>query len=604
MAMNSSVCFAATSFFPCLRGSTPKGGWGGRTEEELEYYFVIKVKELKDKEMKGFVICGFVICNSFFRRVMFGVLAGMVMGVAGCSDGGEERLPEGRYALEVTARVEDGSRGLDVKKVWKAGDRIGVKVTSANRESSSGIYRVTDDAGNVKAESAAYWRSVGEGTVTAWYPVDATDISTQEDGNADFDATGLDVLTASTTCDFGEVADLGFTHALARVRVDVMDRDDKLLPVKVSVLGKTAVEFREGVMTTGGGTGCIAAHAYARAGMFEALVVPGEIEVRVEVGGKSFIYTPAAGKMPEAGKVNSYTVKLKEVVLAGNKDMSISGSGEVILVGNGVTSGGITFDGDMTVALVNVNIEAYDGTPITVGGGKVTFELFGENRLVAETKKYSALYNAEGTTVTLRGEGTLVAMGGESGAGIGSGYQGTCGDITISGGEIMARGGLDGAGIGSGKGSQAACGKITISGGVVVAEGGKNGAGIGSGYYYSRCGEILISGGKVTAPGGMEAAGIGCGSFFSTCGNITISGGEVKAGTVDEEKEAAAIGNGYKAEAPLVTLSNCVIRVPGDNGAVTGFNGIKAKKVEPNVTNAGELEKKGVTLVIGKLEEI
>ena len=35
MAMNSSVCFAATSFFPCLRGSTPKGGWGGRTEEEL-----------------------------------------------------------------------------------------------------------------------------------------------------------------------------------------------------------------------------------------------------------------------------------------------------------------------------------------------------------------------------------------------------------------------------------------------------------------------------------------------------------------------------------------------------------------------------------------
>ena len=554
--------------------------------------------------MKGFVICGFVICNSFFRRVMFGVLAGMVMGVAGCSDGGEERLPEGRYALEVTARVEDGSRGLDVKKVWKAGDRIGVKVTSANRESSSGIYRVTDDAGNVEAESAAYWRSVGEGTVTAWYPVDATDISTQEDGNADFDATGLDVLTASTTCDFGEVADLGFTHALARVRVDVMDRDDKLLPVKVSVLGKTAVEFREGVMTTGGGTGCIAAHAYARAGMFEALVVPGEIEVRVEVGGKSFIYTPAAGKMPEAGKVNSYTVKLKEVVLAGNKDMSISGSGEVILVGNGVTSGGITFDGDMTVALVNVNIEAYDGTPITVGGGKVTFELFGENRLVAETKKYSALYNAEGTTVTLRGEGTLVAMGGESGAGIGSGYQGTCGDITISGGEIMARGGLDGAGIGSGKGSQAACGKITISGGVVVAEGGKNGAGIGSGYYYSRCGEILISGGKVTATGGMEAAGIGCGSFFSTCGNITISGGEVKAGTVDEEKEAAAIGNGYKAEAPLVTLSNCVIRVPGDNGAVTGFNGIKAKKVEPNVTNAGELEKKGVTLVIGKLEEI
>lgn len=84
-----------------------------------------------------------------------------------------------------------------------------------------------------------------------------------------------------------------------------MDRDDELLHVKgvkVSVLGKTAVEFREGVMTTGGGTGCIAAHAAVSDGVFEALVVPGEIEVRVEVGGKSFIYTPAAGKMPGGGK--------------------------------------------------------------------------------------------------------------------------------------------------------------------------------------------------------------------------------------------------------------------------------------------------------------
>ena len=465
---------------------------------------------------------------------MFGVLAGMVMGVAGCSDGGEERLPEGRYALEVTARVEDGSRGLDVKKVWKAGDRIGVKVTSANGESSSGIYRVTDNAGNVEAESAAYWRSVGEGTVTAWYPVDATDISTQEDGNADFDAAGLDVLTASTTCNFGEVADLGFTHALARVRVDVMDRDDKLLPVKgvkVSVLGKTAVEFREGVMTTGGGTGCIAAHAAVSDGVFEALVVPGEIGVRVEVGGRSFIYTPAAGKMPEAGKVNDYTVKLKEVVMSTEKDKSISGSGEVILVGNGVTSGRITFDGDMTVALVNVNIEAYNGTPITVGGGKVTFELFGENRLVAETKKYSALYNAEGTTVTLRGAGTLVAKGGEFGAGIGSGYQGTCGDITISGG-------------------------------VVVAEGGNGSAGIGSGYYYSRCGEILISGGKVTARG---------------------------------SDGAAAIGAGKNGPCSSIVLENCEIHVPGDGkGGLSGANGIVAGSVVPDLGDGEEMREKGV----------
>ena len=149
-------------------------------------------------------------------------------------------------------------------------------------------------------------------------------------------------------------------------------------------------------------------------------------------------------------------------------------------------------------------------------------------------------------------------------------------------------------------------GDLVIESGTIEATGGlgdQGNAGIG-GSSNAGCGSITITGGKVTATGGMEAAGIGCGAFSSTCGNITISGGEVKAGTVDGGKEAAAIGNGYGAEAPLVTLSNCVIRVPGDNGAVTGFNGIKAKKVEPDVTNAGELEKKGVTLVIGKLEEI
>lgn len=213
--------------------------------------------------------------------------------------------------------------------------------------------------------------------------------------------------------------------------------------------------------------------------------------------------------------MNDYTVKLKEVVMSTEKDKSISGSGEVILVGNWVTSGRITFDGDMTVALVNVNIRSKI-TPITVAGGKVTFELFGENRLVAETKKYSALYNAEGTTVTLRGAGRWWRKeenpGRESVAGIRE-----LAGISRSPGERSWQGWFGWTGIGSGYGSQAACGKITISGGVVVAEGGKNGAGIGSGYYYSRCGEILISGGKVTATGGMEAAGIGCGSFFSTC---------------------------------------------------------------------------------------
>ena len=70
-----------------------------------------------------------------------------------------------------------------------------------------------------------------------------------------------------------------------------------------------------------------------------------------------------------------------------------------------------------------------------------------------------------GFTLTIRGgengTGKLIATGGDGAAGIGSGYEGKCGDIKIEGGSITAIGGRGAAGIGSG--SDGSCGKITIS---------------------------------------------------------------------------------------------------------------------------------------------
>ena len=56
-----------------------------------------------------------------------------------------------------------------------------------------------------------------------------------------------------------------------------------------------------------------------------------------------------------------------------------------------------------------------------------------------------------------------------------------CGNITIKGGNITARGGVSGAGIGGGA-DNASCYEITISGGEINAYGGSSmGAGIGAG---------------------------------------------------------------------------------------------------------------------------
>jgi len=111
------------------------------------------------------------------------------------------------------------------------------------------------------------------------------------------------------------------------------------------------------------------------------------------------------------------------------------------------------------------------------------------------------------------------------GAGIGAGHNESCGNILIRGnGTIIATGGDGAAGIGGAVGGD--CGTVTILGGVVVANGGSGAAGIGSGEEDSGCAGVTISGGSVTATGGGDGAsaiGAGAGSS-STCGNVVMEG--------------------------------------------------------------------------------
>ena len=116
--------------------------------------------------------------------------------------------------------------------------------------------------------------------------------------------------------------------------------------------------------------------------------------------------------------------------------------------------------------------------------------------------------------------GTLISKNFSNGAGIGSGYHGSGGTVTINGGTVTATGGSDGAGIGGGyKGSG---GTVTVNGGTVTATGGMNGAGIGSGIEGTG-GTVTVNGGTVTATGNY-GAGIGSG-YHGSGGTVTINGG-------------------------------------------------------------------------------
>ena len=209
----------------------------------------------------------------------------------------------------------------------------------------------------------------------------------------------------------------------------------------------------------------------------------------------------------------------------------------------------ITIADNAAITLRDVTIEGENSDDFLWAGitanGDATITLEGMNKVKGFYEDHPGIYVPENKTLTIKGEGTLEARSNGYAPGIGVGYNISCGNITIEGGNIIAYGGNGAAGIGSGV--EGNCGNITISGGQVTAYGGVYAAGIGSGYY-GNCGNITISGGNVSAIGGEYAAGIGTGSYDSyepsNCGDITIGTGVISVKATKGADAPYSIGTG------------------------------------------------------------
>ena len=176
--------------------------------------------------------------------------------------------------------------------------------------------------------------------------------------------------------------------------------------------------------------------------------------------------------------------------LSGNESYTAS-DGDVL---TGSTSGTVTIAADAKITLSDV----------TITGGIVCEEtaeitLVGTNSVTGASLKAGIQVGGLGTTLTIKGNGSLTANGGTHSAGIGLSrawdVDATGGKIVIEGGNITATGNGMGAGIGtgvcwgSGTDNTATIGNITIKGGTVRAIGGIDngypGNGIGKGGAYS-----------------------------------------------------------------------------------------------------------------------
>ena len=275
----------------------------------------------------------------------------------------------------------------------------------------------------------------------------------------------------------------------------------------------------------------------------------------------------------------------------------------VITSSSGKTNNTVTITAERNatanVTLENVNIDTgtRGGAAIkTSGEGKVNIQLEGANTVPSGANHAGVEKKGDGTlTITDENkDGSLTATGGNRGAGIGGGKDGSGSNITIEGGEVTANGGKWAAGIGGGQGGSGS--NITVSGGKVTANGGTWGAGIGGGCDGSGSGitisggddvkakggnygagigggqggsgsEITVSSGNVTAQGGASGAGIGGGGMSSSgngSGNsIAISGGKVEAIGGDY---GAGIGGGQGGSGSGITVSDGEVTAQGGNG--------------------------------------
>ena len=257
-------------------------------------------------------------------KTRFFALAALALSLAACTQdeqADDNRLPEGEYPVVIRATglsVEATPQAATSTRATVDGDWQGVQTVALKMGDAVKEYTVTASTDSKSAMLSSennphYWTSRDPITVSAWWPLDDTDITRMPAVKVAEDQSTQEAFAASDfiaaidqTVEFDEPK-LTFTHRTARITVALKPGTGitSVAGATVSLMSLSADNENPTAIQT----------YHASGNSYEALTAPqtvakGEPFIRVELGGGNFYFRPQNDVVLEAGNRYTYTVKV------------------------------------------------------------------------------------------------------------------------------------------------------------------------------------------------------------------------------------------------------------------------------------------------------
>lgn len=454
--------------------------------------------------------------------------------LAACSRDGQPFLPDdtgkddGDIPVDIvvsrSAFTGAGNGNLDTK--FNPGCHIGVSVDGSAAYQNV-LYKYPASGSTLVAvDKKIYCGEHSASKVKAYYPYRPDGVYSTAFVEADQSSSDnyykSDALVADGTISNGALR-LRFAHRMTNAFI-TFDED----VTDVTILNQS--------LNTSAVTGSSSIKAYkVNARTWRACIVPGQTQLKVtgKKGGRGFeVVFNVDGNLQEGA---IYTLRVIYFTDSTGKVLWDLSTGPLVInndrtyyvtQSSGVTGNKITVtNGAPTIYIDGLNVSA--DIALLIKKGNPTVRVVNKNTLKSTGDGASGIQvgeDSKGGSIKIVGSGTLTAIGGKLGCGIGTIYGNAGGwHINIEDCTVIAQANEDEpAGIGSRGG--AACGDITIKNAMITSTGTQFGAGIGSGKG-GKCGNITITlkqgDTKEKFLGRMKGyTGVGAG-YYGNCGTVT-----------------------------------------------------------------------------------